>query len=103
MATTYRPQTFNERFFEEPTIVNVPYSLPPEKLPGVSTPLVNTIPPAPDLSLNHIKNQQSQIWGFVSKNWLPILGVSAWVIIIYVTYNIQQKEKQKNNPKAAII
>ena len=93
MTNTYLPLTFNERYFEEKTIVHVPYSLPPEKLPAVSTPAVNILPPAPDLS-RHIK--PPTVGDYLVKNWIPILGITIGVGLIIWSYTEHQKDEQKN-------
>ncbi len=89
----YRPLSFEERFFKQPIVVNVPYSVLPANLPKISTAPVNTSPPIPDLTLSHPTNKGifSLIGSFVTKNQEPIF----WGVVVGLLTLLYKAYKKK--------
>ena len=103
METSYRPATLDERFFGHTTIVNVPVSLPAENLPAPSVAPVDTIIPAPDLTLSDL-NDPAPLTGlvaFMTNHWGKIL-IGAIIVGGTYWYYKNEKEKSKKNMPANV-
>jgi hypothetical protein len=101
MEVSYRPATLNERFFGHITLVKVPVSLPPENLPAPFAAPVDTIIPAPDLSLSDLNEPSSPngLADFMTNHWGKILIGIVLAGGIYWYYK-NEKEKMKKNISA---
>ena len=98
METVFRPLTIDELYFDQPIVMNVPYSLAKENLPDISIAQV-TAPPIPDLSENqfHRSSFLTKTGKFIAKNrWLFIgLAVAVAGGIYYVhKKNIKARDKK---------